>query len=120
VRADQDRWAQWVLRRQDAGDPALREHGASRHAVFRDGVLDRAGVAEGDVLLDVGTGAGLIGFGALDRVGPAGRVIFSDVSADLLAECRRRAAAEGVLDRCRFVLAAADDLAGVEDRSSTR
>ena len=113
----QDRWARWVLRLRDSGDVEVRTRGASLLAAYRDGVLDRAAVGEGDVLLDVGTGDGLVGFGALDRVGPDGRVIFSDVSADLLAECRRRAAAEGLLDRCRFVLASTDDLHEVADRS---
>lgn len=113
----QDRWARWVLRDQDAGDAALRERGASLHATYRDGVLDRASLREGDVLLDVGTGAGLIAFGALERVGPSGRVVFSDVSADLLAECQRRAAAEGTLDRCRFVQSCADDLSEIADES---
>lgn len=115
--ASQDRWAQWVLGRRDAGDARVRECGASRLAVYRDGVLDRAAVVEGDVLLDVGTGAGLIGFAALERVGPGGQVVFSDVSADLLAECRRRAAEGGLLDRCRFVQVSADDLRGVPDQS---
>lgn len=113
----QDRWAQWLLRRRDAGDADVRGRGASLLAAYRDGVLDRAGVTDGDVLLDVGTGDGLIGFAALDRVGPVGQVIFSDISVDLLAECRRRAAAGGVLDRCQFVQASADDLRGVEDQS---
>ena len=113
--ASQDRWARWVLRHRDAGDVRLRQHGAALLASYRDGVLDRAAVADGDVLLDVGTGDGLIGFAALDRVGPGGEVIFSDISADLLAECRRRAAAGGRLERCRFVRAGADDLRGIAD-----
>ncbi|HEX2771772.1 MAG TPA: methyltransferase domain-containing protein [Micromonosporaceae bacterium] len=115
--ANQDRWAQWVLRRRDAGDPEVRAHGLSQLAVYRDGVLARAAVAAGNVLLDVGTGDGLIGFAGLDRVGPSGRVIFSDISMDLLDECRRRAAAGGLLDRCRFVRASADDLREVQDES---
>jgi arsenite methyltransferase len=110
---EQDRWARWVLRCAHAGDAGVAERAASLLAVFRDGVLDRAEITGGDVLLDVGAGAGLIGFAALERVGPGGRVIFSDVSADLLAECRRRAEAEGVLDRCEFVQAAAEDLRGI-------
>ncbi len=86
-------------------------------AGYRDGVLDRAAIAGGDVLLDVGTGDGLIGLAALDLVGPGGKVIFSDVSADLLAECRRRAAAGGLLERCRFVQAGAEDLRGIAEQS---
>lgn len=77
---------------------------------FRDRVLANAEIVEGDVVLDVGTGNGLLGFGALDRVGPGGRVIFSDISEDLLGECRRIAQELGLLERCRFVRAAADDL----------
>jgi arsenite methyltransferase len=39
-------------------------------------------------VLDVGCGDGLIAFGALDRVGEEGQVIFSDISQDLLDHCR--------------------------------
>jgi SAM-dependent methyltransferase len=112
-----DRWARWVLGSRDGDDGQMRRRGAEALAVYRDGVLDRAAIAAGDTVLDVGAGAGLIGFGALERVGPTGRVVFSDISTDLLDECRRRAQAEGVLDRCRFVEAGADDLRGVPDAS---
>jgi ubiquinone/menaquinone biosynthesis C-methylase UbiE len=77
-------------------------------------VLLRADLQPHDVLLDVGCGTGLIGFGALDRLGPAGRVIFSDVSLELLDECRRTAGGD---ERCSFVQASADDLTGVADAS---
>jgi arsenite methyltransferase len=117
VTTSQDRWARWVLHSRDASDAGVRRQGASARAGYRDGVLDRAALADGDVLLDVGTGDGLIGFGALDRLGPGGQVIFSDVSADLLAECRRRAADEDLLARCRFVQAGADELRGIADGS---
>jgi len=109
-----DNWAQWLLTRRDGADSELRSRHASEVAVFRDGVLDRAGLRPDDVLLDVGTGTGLIGFGALSRLGPGGRVIFSDVSADLLEVCRRTA---GEDDRCGFVQASADNLAGIPDAS---
>jgi arsenite methyltransferase len=117
VTTNQDPWARWLLQRRDAGDVQVRQHGTAQLAAYRDGVLDRAAVTDGDVLLDVGTGDGPIGFAALDRVGRGGRVIFSDISADLLAGCRRRAAREGLLERCRFVQTGADDLRGVADQS---
>jgi arsenite methyltransferase len=66
------------------------------------------------VVLDVGTGTGLVGFGALERVGPSGRVIFSDVSPALLDECRARA---GDDPRCSFVTASADDLTEIPPAS---
>jgi arsenite methyltransferase len=114
--ASGDVWARWVLAQDSGGgEPAGRAAGPL--AGYREGVLGRAGVAEGDVLLDVGAGAGLIGLGALDRVGPGGQVIFSDISAELLAECRRRAEALGAVQRCRFVQAGAEDLGEIADRS---
>ena len=98
-----DKWAQWLLSRRDGDSAAVRARQALDLAAFRDGVLDRADLAPGDVLLDVGCGTGLIGFGALERLGPDGRVIFSDISSDLLDECRRTA---GDDRRCSFVRAA--------------
>jgi len=44
-------------------------------------------------------------------------VVFSDISQDLLDHCRAAAVAEGLLDRCRFVLASADSLDGIADAS---
>ena len=84
-------------------------------AEFRAKVLDRAGLAEGETLLDVGCGEGLIGFGALER--GAGHVVFSDISDDLLDFCREAAEAAGVSDRCSFVKAGAAELAGVDAAS---
>lgn len=103
-----DRWADWLHERRYGGDPALRERLQSELLVWRDQVLENAEISEGDVVLDVGTGTGLIGLRALDLVGETGRVIFSDISAELLEECRE-AAAEA-RDRCEFVRASADDL----------
>jgi arsenite methyltransferase len=109
----EDKWADWLGSRRDGGDPGVKARHAPDLLAFRDGVLDRAAVAEGDVVLDVGTGDGLIGFGALAR---GARVVFSDVSQELLDVCRGRSG-EFPPDRCRFVRAAADDLSGVEDAS---
>ncbi|MET0426019.1 MAG: methyltransferase domain-containing protein, partial [Actinoplanes sp.] len=105
-----DRWAAWLLTRRDGGNAALRAHFAPGLDAMRDGVLDRAALEPGDVLLDVGCGTGLIGFGALDRLGPDGRVVFSDISADVLDVCRRTADGD---PRCSFVRAAADALGEV-------
>jgi len=110
-----DRWAEWLAERRFGGDPQIRAEVLAKLAETRDRVLDRADLREGDTLLDVGCGEGLIGFGALER--GAGAVIFSDISVDLLDFCREAATELGILDRCRFVEAAADDLAPFDDES---
>jgi ubiquinone/menaquinone biosynthesis C-methylase UbiE len=116
---DPDKWMRWLLDVRFGGDAAARQQDLAEFLYpVRDTVLDRAGLRPGGTLLDVGTGDGLIAFGALDRAGPDGRVIFSDVSQDLLDHCRRAAAAEGMLDRCSFVRASADSLTGVADESA--
>ncbi len=114
--AARDRWAEWLAERRFGGDPETRAATLARLAEVRGEVLDRAELRGGETLLDVGCGEGLIGFGALER--GAGRVVFSDISSDLLDFCREAAAELGVLDRCCFVQAAAADLAPVEDASA--
>jgi SAM-dependent methyltransferase len=110
-----DRWAEWLAERRFGGDPEVRVEMLAKLTQTRDAVLDRAEPREGETLLDVGCGEGLIGFGALER--GAGAVVFSDISSDLLDFCRQAAAELGVSDRCRFVQAAADDLEAIESAS---
>jgi arsenite methyltransferase len=83
-------------------------------AAIRDRVLDRAELKPGEALLDVGCGNGLIGFGALER---GARVVFSDISDELLDDCRELAAEAGASERCRFVNLPADDLHGIRNAS---
>jgi arsenite methyltransferase len=114
-----DRWHRWLLDVRFGGDASWREKNLTEFLYpVREMVLDKAQLRPGDTLLDVGTGDGLIAFGALDRLGTSGDVIFSDISQDLLEHCRQAADAEGLLDRCRFVLAPADCLTGVADESA--
>lgn len=110
----QDQWARWVLGARGRIDPE-RERSAQDQALRK--VQQHFEIAEGEVVLDVGTGAGLIAFGALRRVGEQGKVIFSDISRELLDHCRSRAQEMGVLDRCQFLSAPADDLSALADAS---
>jgi ubiquinone/menaquinone biosynthesis C-methylase UbiE len=110
-----DRWAEWLLeRRQGSADEEAYRRTLDTLRPVRERVLDNAALRERDVLLDVGAGDGLIAFGALDRLGPAGHVIFSDVSQDLLDVCRARLDGDS---RAEFVLASAEDLSPIGDES---
>jgi len=102
-----DRWAAWLAERRFGGSDEARAESEHLFTGFRARVLEGARVAPGETVLDVGCGEGLIGFGALDLVGDDGRVIFSDISEDVLSVCR--AIADGDA-RCEFVRASADEL----------
>ena len=83
---------------------------------IRDKVLSHVHLEEGEALLDVGCGDGLIAFGALETFETC-RVIFSDVSEDLLHHVERLAQEMKVQERCRFVQASADDLSMLAEAS---
>ncbi len=112
-----DQWAEWLLDRRFGGDSGQRERLLEGLIPWRDRILENAAVQRGETFLDVGAGDGLIAFGALDLVGEDGRVIFSDISQDLLDHARRLAEEMGVAERCKFLLAPADDLSSLEDAS---
>src|SRR5439155_5751266 len=61
-----DPWAEWLRRRRHGGDEETLERTLASLVPVRDRVLANAGVTEGQTLLDVGCGDGLIGFGALE------------------------------------------------------
>ncbi|MBV9795014.1 MAG: DHA2 family efflux MFS transporter permease subunit [Actinobacteria bacterium] len=110
-----DRWRRWLVDSR-SGDDAQHDHLLTTFLYpLRDELLNRAQIRPGEIVLDVGTGAGLIGYGALDRVGPGGRVIFSDVAPEMVGHCQAAITAEGMLDRSAFLVASADDLSVLPD-----
>jgi arsenite methyltransferase len=112
-----DRWAAWLLHRRDGDDPEQRKKALEYLLPIRDRVLDHARIERSDVVLDVGAGDGLIAFGALEKIGPNGKVILSDVSVDLVAHARSRAGKLDDQDRMSFVVARAEDLEPIPDES---
>src|SRR5215813_9608182 len=78
-----------VAGRAFGGDPEARQQDLAEFLYpVRDKVLDKAQLRPDDTVLDVGAGDGLIAFSALERLGPDGQVIFSDISQDLLDHCQ--------------------------------
>ena len=112
-----DKWAAWVLHRRDGDDPGQREKALEHLVPIRDRILENARIRHGETLLDMGAGDGLIAFGAVARVSANGRVIASDISADLVARTREIAEELGVAEQMSFVQAPVEDLAPVSDSS---
>ena len=113
----QDQWAQWLFQKRHGGNPEVLQTMLSTLYQVRDAVLQNTRVTQGKILLDVGCGDGLIAFGALPLVGEQGKVIFCDISQDLLDHCHALAQQMGVLDRCQFVQASADNLRTIDSNS---
>ena len=113
-RTQNDEWAEWLLRRGTAGD---KKGWVEFLRPIRDRVLENARLSGSETLLDVGAGDGLIAFGALELLGEQGRVIFSDVSQDLLDHSKKLAEEIGVGRRCQFIRAPATDLSELGDAS---
>lgn len=68
----------------------------------REAYLDLLGIKEGDRVLDVGCGSGVVTRAIAKRVGAKGRVIGVDPSASFLAVAREIADTSGVGDRIEF------------------
>jgi ubiquinone/menaquinone biosynthesis C-methylase UbiE len=112
-----DRWARWLQERRYGSDPNWRAKTLAWLEPVCDRVIELAAIEQGDIVLDVGTGEGIIGFAALDHVGDTGRVVFSDISEELLARCEGIAESLGVTDSCEFVSASASRLGGIDSSS---
>jgi arsenite methyltransferase len=112
----QDIWSQWLLNRRFGGDPQLMKKMLECLYPVRNKVLSHIDLGDGETLLDVGCGDGLIAFGALEKFGTC-RVIFSDISEDLLNHVQTLAKEMNLQDRCQFVRASADDLSMLGDES---
>jgi arsenite methyltransferase len=111
-----DRWMRWLTKDRHGGHPDAHRAALMQLAPIRDRVLLGARLEGDETVLDLGCGEGLISFAALERV-PAGKVIFSDLSNQLIERCREIADRMKVLSQCEFVTASADDLGVLDDAS---
>jgi arsenite methyltransferase len=108
-------WSNWLLQKRLSGP-----HGKDTLdflSAVRDRVLDRAQLRPGDYVLDVGSGEGLLAFGAAHRVGTNGLVVVVDIAQSCLDACLQVATEAGIADRMRFILNCATDLCDVPDAS---
>lgn len=110
-----DYWYRWVMEGQYGKDKDFVERlrGVQGRVVNR--VLDNGRVGEGKTLLDVGSGDGLVGFLAAERVGVTGKVIFSDISPGLVEVCRAKVEERSIPCAAEFLQAAVEDLGGIAD-----
>jgi SAM-dependent methyltransferase len=80
----------------DAGELAVLPAGAVRSSFGCGNPVASSEVREGEVVLDLGSGAGLDLLLAARKVGPSGRVIGVDMTDAMIARARENAAAAGL------------------------
>jgi SAM-dependent methyltransferase len=92
-------WRAWleVLEAADGGQAVSRS------------LVQLAGIGPGDAVLDVAAGYGEPGLTAARAVAPGGHVVCTDISGEMLAVGRERAAAAG-LDNLEFIECDAEEL----------
>ncbi len=110
-----DEWSEWLLHRRHADDPAYERLVRAVIERYANHVLDGARLAPGMTVADIGSGDGLIAFGAIDRVGPSLRVLLTDISIPLLRHAECLAIDRGVRPQCTFLQCSAERLKDIPD-----
>lgn len=111
-----DPWFDWLTQRRQGG---AKPGESIRHDVerYRDRVLDGARLAPRTTLVDIGSGDGLVAYGAIDRVGPSLKVILTDISSALLERSEALAREKGVHGQCTFLQGSAQSLPQIDSGS---
>ncbi|HTH95369.1 MAG TPA: class I SAM-dependent methyltransferase [Rhodocyclaceae bacterium] len=112
-----DVWMDWVLHHRHGGDTQFREHVRTEITQYADRVLDAAGLRPNMTLADIGTGDGLVGLRAIQRIGPSLKVVMTDISEKLLDHAKALATEQDVQTQCTFIQGSADALIGIADNS---
>jgi arsenite methyltransferase len=114
----QDKWSTWLRTGRFGGDSTARRQAEEKLKAVRDRVLANAALSGGEVLLDVGTGEGLVGLGALELLRPpGGAVIFSDISQPCLDHVAQALGTRPGAVGSKFKLVSADNLQGINSDS---
>ena len=117
TQSSSDVWSEWVLKRRYGKDSKEHEEVLAFLTPIRDRVLTGAEIVQGDTVLDVGCGDGLLAFAALGQTKPSGQVIFSDISPALLEVCQKIAEGLDATEQCTFIETRACDLQSIPDVS---
>ncbi len=109
--ADCENWLQWLneTRFSSMSDEEKSNFDKSLNYI-RDKILDFAKISPDDKIIDIGTGTGLLAFGAADIISDKGLVVFSDVSKECLAFCEEECRKKYPDKNARFVYAPCDKI----------
>ena len=105
-------WTEWLKKNRFAGQtPEMIEQTTKWLEAVRDVILVYAEIKPYDVIIDIGTGTGLLAFKALELQECQGRVIFSDKFQDCLDDCKRILDESGVTSGYEMLLSPCEHIA---------
>lgn len=111
-----DRWLSWLNSGRDAGNIEARRRSLAWLRPVYDRVLEAASPRLGESVLEIGAGEGTLGLLALERVGPSGRLVLTDISSSVIAALQETLV-DDLSGRVELVACPAETLAGIEDAS---
>lgn len=104
-------WTQWLIETRFAFLPDdLKAQTMRWLELVRDVVLINAELKEGETVIDIGTGTGLLSIKALEQLNGTGLVIFSDKFKDCLDSCEEFLKSNGITQGYKMLLAPCEDL----------
>ena len=105
-------WTEWLKKNRFAGQtPEMIEQTTKWLEAVRDVILVYAEIKPYDVIIDIGTGTGLLAFKALQMQNCEGKVIFSDKFQDCLDDCKRILDESGVTSGYEMLLSPCEHIA---------
>ena len=105
-------WTEWLKSNRFAGQtPEMIEQTTKWLEAVRDVILVYAEIKPYDVIIDIGTGTGLLAFKALELQDCKGKVIFSDKFQDCLDDCKRILDESGVTEGYEMLLSPCEHIA---------
>ena len=82
-------WLEWLNQTRFSSMSETEKNNFDKSLEYiRDNVLSIAKINPSDKIIDIGTGTGLLAFGALEKINENGLVVFSDISKECLAFCK--------------------------------
>jgi len=115
-----DKWSTWLLERRNGNNPEEHQRSLSHLTPIRDQVLTGAEIQHEETVLDARCGDGLLAFAALERTGPSGQVIFTDISPRLPAVCQTITEQSNIAHQFRFIQIKVFDSTNIPNASNGR
>lgn len=118
---EKDIWSEWLRHRRFGGNASYQAATLEGLKKLASKIVERAQIFESAVVLDIGAGDGVVGLTALQKLGPQGKLILSDISEAALAIPKEMFNKEKNSDsRVQFLVSGIENISSLPDGSIDR